>query len=103
MSTLVSKFDSIETLIFEEGVRIKAIDIHADMNMMVVVLNTGAILEEKISVFPGLAGATEAELKHYELTGKGTGIHWPDIDEDISLKGLLRDTLKARIASSKTA
>lgn len=40
--------------------------------------------------FPRLAEATKAQLEKYELLGDGEGIHWPDIDEDLSIAGLLR-------------
>ena len=37
-----------------------------------------------------LAGATPAPRKNFEIIGKGVGIHWPDIDEDLSIEGMLR-------------
>jgi len=37
-----------------------------------------------------LAGASRAQLEKYELLGDGEGIHWPEIDEDLSVAGLLR-------------
>lgn len=40
--------------------------------------------------FPRLAEATKAQLEKYELLGDGEGIHWPEIDEDLSVAGLLR-------------
>ena len=40
--------------------------------------------------FPRLARATLDELQHYELLGDGQGIHWPELDEDVSVEGLLR-------------
>ncbi len=36
-----------------------------------------------------LSDATAEQRKHYELIGSGEGVHWPDIDEDISAKGML--------------
>lgn len=36
-----------------------------------------------------LAEATEQERQHFELIGDGLGVHWPDIDEDLSAKGML--------------
>lgn len=50
----------------------------------------------KVSVpliwFPRLAKATKEQLENYEILGDGEGIHWPDIDEDLSIEGLLRGT-----------
>jgi hypothetical protein len=39
-----------------------------------------------------LSEATEAQRQHFEILGDGQGIHWPDIDEDISVEGMLRGT-----------
>lgn len=36
-----------------------------------------------------LSEATEAQRRHFEIIGDGQGIHWPDIDEDISVEGML--------------
>ncbi len=40
--------------------------------------------------YPRLAGATRKQLLNYEVEEDGYGIHWPDIDEDLSTEGLLR-------------
>jgi hypothetical protein len=39
-----------------------------------------------------LAGATPAQRNNYEIIGSGQGVHWPDIDEDISAIGMLTGT-----------
>jgi len=39
--------------------------------------------------FPRLLNATKDQLENYEILGDGEGIHWPDIDEDLSVAGLL--------------
>ena len=49
MDTLVNSFDSLEQLIYEEGIRIKEIDVHPDMDILLIILNTGSVLQEKIS------------------------------------------------------
>ena len=38
--------------------------------------------------FPRLFRATQAQRDHFELIGRGYGVHWPDVDEDLSAKGL---------------
>lgn len=40
--------------------------------------------------FPRLANATKSQLKHFGLLGDGEGIHWPELDEDLCVSGLLR-------------
>ena len=39
---------------------------------------------------PKLFHATPEQLKHWKIAGGGYGIHWPDLDEDLSTEGLLR-------------
>jgi hypothetical protein len=39
--------------------------------------------------YPRLAHGTRAEREHWRLIGEGEGIHWPELDEDISVEGLL--------------
>jgi Protein of unknown function (DUF2442) len=93
MNISVNKYDAIERLIYEEQIRIEAIDIHPELDVMLIVLNTKAVLRQKISSYKNLKTADKTSLLQYELTGKGTGIHWPLLDEDLSLKGFLRDEL----------
>jgi hypothetical protein len=40
--------------------------------------------------FPRLSGASKSQLENFEILGDGEGIYWPDIDEDLSVAGLLR-------------
>ena len=42
--------------------------------------------------YPRLLRATPTQRANWELLGRGIGIHWPDVDEDLSVEGLLRGT-----------
>ena len=99
MNTSVNKYDSVESLIYEEGIRIQALDIHPEMDLMLVVLNTKAILRQKLSSFAKLANATQEQLLNFQFTGEGTGIYWPDVDEDLSLKGFLQNELRSLVGN----
>ncbi|MDP2743943.1 MAG: DUF2442 domain-containing protein [Dehalococcoidia bacterium] len=57
--------------------------------MMHVRLSDGREVNVPVEWFPKLRGATEKQRKSWRLTGKGIGIHWEDIDEDISVAALL--------------
>ncbi|MCC6923467.1 MAG: DUF2442 domain-containing protein [Nitrosomonas sp.] len=59
-------------------------------NDMVVFLVDGRKVIIPIVWFPRLANATKSQLENYELLGDGEGVHWPEIDEDLSVAGLLR-------------
>lgn len=54
-----------------------------------VALADGRELTIPLAWFPRLLHATPAQLERWELIGRGQGIHWPDVDEDISVAGLL--------------
>ena len=56
---------------------------------MVVALADGRKISVPIVWFPRLAAASAEERGNYELMGEGEGIHWPDLDEDLSVQGLL--------------
>lgn len=49
----------------------------------------GRILAIPLEYFPRLLNATKKEREKYVLSGNGTGIHWDELDEDISVQGLL--------------
>ena len=52
-------------------------------------LTDGRTLGVPLAWFPRLLRATDEQLARYELSGGGAGIHWADLDEDISVEGLL--------------
>ena len=56
---------------------------------LVVRLTDGRVLSAPLVWFPRLNNATPAKRSIYELMGNGVGIHWPELDEDISVVGLL--------------
>ncbi len=60
-----------------------------DETNMWVGLADGRKLAVPLAYFPRLLHATPEQRKKYEISGGGTGLHWDDIDEDISVEGLL--------------
>ena len=56
---------------------------------LVVELVDGRIITVPLTRYPRLAHGTPAERANWRLIGEGEGIHWPDVDEDISVEGLL--------------
>ena len=59
---------------------------------IVVDLVDGRTISTPLVWFPRLSNASQEELNNWELLGDGEGIHWPDIDEDLSVAGLLIGT-----------
>ena len=58
-------------------------------NTLNVDLSDGRSISVPIAWFPRLLHSTEQERNNWRLIGKGQGIHWEDIDEDISVEGLI--------------
>lgn len=69
-----------------------AIDVKVTDDQLFVVLADGRELGAPLAWFPRLANASEAQRKNWRLIGRGQGIHWADVDEDISVASLLRAT-----------
>lgn len=78
MSTLAIRFDPT------------AVDVLADEALLRVTLADGRELAAPLEWFPRLRDATPEQRNHWRLIGRGQGIHWPDVDEDISIASLLR-------------
>ena len=66
-----------------------ATGIHFDEDTMWVDLADGRQLGVPLAYFPRLLRATSAQREQYVISGGGTGLHWDDLDEDISVPALL--------------
>ena len=55
-----------------------------------VELMDGRTISVPLAWFPRLLHATPDQRAHWKVAGGGYGIHWPDVDEDLSTEGLLR-------------
>jgi len=67
-----------------------AVDVTVLDDHILVVLADGRELAAPLAWFPKLADATAEQRRNWRLIGRGHGIHWPDVDEDISIASLLR-------------
>jgi hypothetical protein len=70
----------------------RARDVAISNDELIVGLIDGRRVAIPIAWFPKLLHATAEQRSNFELLGDGEGIHWPDIDEDLSIEGLLRGT-----------
>ncbi len=66
-----------------------AVDIRVTEDTIAVELSDGRSISVPLGWYPRLVYATEAERNNWRLIGKGHGIHWEDLDEDISIENLL--------------
>jgi len=58
--------------------------------MLRVQLSDGREISAPIKWFPSLRDASSAQRANWRAIGRGIGIHWPDLDEDISIESLLQ-------------
>ena len=67
-----------------------AVDVTVMDDRLIVVLADGRELATPLAWFPRLLEATPEQRRNWRFIGRGHGIHWPDVDEDISIASLLR-------------
>jgi hypothetical protein len=77
MVTLPAKFEPV------------AVNVAFTDGRLLVCLADGRELSVPLDFFPRLKRASARSRRHWELIGGGIGIHWPDLDEDISVENLL--------------
>ena len=69
-----------------------------DEDRLIVDLMDGRSIAVPLAWYPRLLEATPEQRADWEVAGAGYGIHWPQIDEDLSVEGLLRGAPAARAA-----
>ncbi|MEW6233907.1 MAG: DUF2442 domain-containing protein [Candidatus Omnitrophota bacterium] len=70
------------------GERVK--DVHFTEDAISVDLVDGRTISAPLAWYPRLLHAAPEQRENWRIAGGGYGIHWPDIDEDLSTEGLLR-------------
>ena len=65
----------------------KSVDVTDDL--ITAHLTDGPTISVPLAWSWRLSDATPAQRRNFELIGRGQGIHWPDVDEDISIRGML--------------
>jgi Protein of unknown function (DUF2442) len=68
---------------------LRAVALEVTSEDLVVDLTDGRRLLVPLSWFPRLSNATPAQRRNWRFIGEGMGFHWPDVDEDLSVAGLL--------------
>jgi hypothetical protein len=68
----------------------KVADVCFSKDEIRVALTDGRTISALLAWYPRLMHATSKQRKNWQTCGAGYGIHWPDIDEDLSTEGLLR-------------
>lgn len=82
--------DPLDRLIFEQGLRIKKLFFDTELDLMIVLLTNSRVLNLKLSGFARLSSATAEQLAMYELEDNGTAVSWESLDEDLSVRGFIK-------------
>ncbi len=68
----------------------RVLDVQLTDDTLTVSLRDGRAISVPLVWYPRLLSATPAQRRNWKIAGGGYGIHWPEIDEDLSTEGLLR-------------
>jgi hypothetical protein len=75
----------------------RALEVEVTEDELKALLADGRRISVPLTWFPRLLHATPEQRSRFELLGSGEGIHWPEVDEDLSVAGLLRGTPAPRM------
>lgn len=78
----------MHSLVSDNDLRVMSVQI--DDDRLTVELMDGRAISAPLAWYPRLSSASPAQRDNWELAGGGYGIHWPDLDEDLSTEGLLK-------------
>ena len=67
----------------------RIVEAEVNEDEITVHLEDGRSVTTPLEWYPRLAFATSEERQNYEITGRGRGLHWPMLDEDLSVRGML--------------
>jgi Protein of unknown function (DUF2442) len=93
--------DPFDRLVFENGLRVKQILADKNLDTMLILLSNAKALQVPIHHFERLKNASQDDLNNWELIDNGIGIRWVNIDEDLSLKALLKESALNKLAGKK--
>jgi len=74
-------------------------DVEITKDTLSVALMDGRTISVPLAWYPRLLAATARQRRNWKVAGAGYGLHWPDIDEDLSTEGLLRGAPAPRVPS----
>jgi hypothetical protein len=74
----------------------RIVDVKIDDESLAVRLADGRVVSVPLAWYPRLLHATPRQRRKWEFCAGGYGLHWPDLDEDLSAEGLLRGAPAAR-------
>lgn len=100
MNTLDKKYDPIQELIASK--QLKIVGVVFEKDQINIKLNTNQLLVDSLQKYPRLSNASSEDRNMFLLIAQGTGIHWPTLDEDLSLYGFMKDYLNTSFTGNAT-
>lgn len=89
--------DEFDRLIAAQRLCIARFTFFRDIDILILVLNNRRIISRRLSDYPFLQNATDQQLADYTVSA--TGVHWPQIDADLSLRGFLMEDAVAAVGT----
>jgi hypothetical protein len=90
---IVVDTDELDKIILSNNLKIRHFTVFRDLDLVAFILNNKRIIQRSLSSYPVLEKAIDYDLYQYQISD--SGIHWPEIDADMSLRGLLlEETVK---------
>ena len=84
----------MDTLVYD----VRVIKVWFDDDSICLVLEDGRQVSAPLAFYPRLLNAPKEQRENYEFIGPGIGIHWEDLDEDLSVEGIV---LGRKVRTSK--
>ncbi|WP_143828734.1 DUF2442 domain-containing protein [Dyadobacter fermentans] len=81
--------DDLDRMILDSGLQIRHFGFARDLDLALFILTNKRVITRSLSSFPDLKKAEDYDLDQYRISEMG--IHWPELDVDISLRGLLQE------------
>jgi len=80
----------------------RVVDVKFTKDTLSVTMRDGRTITVPLAWYPRLFHATVAQRRNWQVAGGGYGIHWPEVDEDLSREGLLRGAPAPRPVRAET-
>lgn len=79
----------------------RVLDVEFSDDTLSVSLRDGRVITVPLVRYPRLLNATATQRKNFKIAGGSYGLHWPDLDEDVSTEGLLRGAPAPKVSTPR--
>ena len=79
----------MNTSTFDELECVRGMELAFSADSLICTLDDGRVISVPLSYYPRLLRATDAQRRDFQWIADGIGIHWPQLDEDLSIRGFL--------------